>query len=131
MSPLFPFGFGLSYGAFSYDTLVVSPSRIKVGAPVNVSVQVTNVGACAADEVVQLYVRDLVASVTRPSRELKGFVRIHLAPGEMQKVTFVLTHRELEFVDRDMKSVVEPGMFQVFVGGSSRATLSAEFELTD
>jgi beta-glucosidase len=127
--PLFPFGFGLSYTTFGYDDLRVSPSNAPVGTPVEVSVRVTNTGKRAGEEVVQLYVRDLVASVTRPVRELKGLSRVHLAPGESKEVRFTLTGRELEFVGRDMKYVVEPGTFQLFVGGSSRASLSSEFEL--
>jgi beta-glucosidase len=129
VSPLFPFGFGLSYTTFGYDALEVTPRQAKVGAPVEVSVRVTNTGKRAAEEVVQLYVRDLVASVTRPVRQLKGISRVHLAPGESREVRFTLTARELEFVGRDMKYVVEPGTFQIFVGGSSGASLSSEFEL--
>jgi beta-glucosidase len=128
VSPLFPFGFGLSYTSFAYDQLRVTP-RAQVGTPIEVSVRVTNTGDTAAEEVVQLYVRDLVASVTRPLRELKGITRTQLAPGEAQEVRFTLTQRELEFVGRDMKYVVEPGTFQIFVGGDSRAQLSSEFEL--
>ncbi len=129
VSPLFPFGFGLSYTTFEYDELKVSPERGQLGTPVEVSVRVTNTGARAAEEVVQLYVRDVVASVVRPLRELKGFLRVHLAPGESREVRFTLTERELEFVGRDMKYVVEPGSFHVFVGGSSTASLTTHFEL--
>ncbi len=129
VSPLFPFGHGLSYTTFGYDDLRVSPRQAQVGAPVEVSVRVTNTGQRPAQEVVQLYVRDLVASVTRPIRELKGLSRVLLAPGESREVRFTLSERELEFVGRDMKYVVEPGSFQIFVGGSSRASLAAEFEL--
>lgn len=129
VSPLFPFGFGLSYTTFGYDELRVSPRQAKVGTPIEVSVRVTNTGQRPAEEVVQLYVRDPVASVTRPLRELKGLSRVHLAPGESREVRFALTERELEFVGRDMKYVVEPGTFQVFVGGSSLTSLSSEFEL--
>lgn len=129
VSPLFPFGFGLSYTTFGYDDLRVSPQRAEVGVPIEVTVRVTNTGKRAAEEVVQLYVRDLVASVTRPVRELKGISRVALAPGESRDVRFVLSERELEFVGRDMKYVVEPGKFQVMVGGSSNAQLSSEFEL--
>ncbi len=130
VSPLFPFGFGLSYTSFGYDDLRVSPERAAVGTPIEVSVRVTNTGQRPAEEVVQLYARDLVASVTRPVRELKGISRVHLAPGESREVRFTLTERELEFVGRDMKYVAEPGKFQVFVGGSSTASLSSEFELS-
>jgi beta-glucosidase len=129
VSPLFPFGFGLSYTTFGYDDLRVSPRKGKVGSPIAISVVVTNTGEREAEEVVQLYVRDLVASVTRPVRQLQGISRVSLSPGQSKEVRFQLTERELEFVGRDMKYVVEPGKFQVFVGGSSRAALSAEFEL--
>ncbi len=130
VSPLFPFGFGLSYTTFAYADLRLDSTKAKLGSPIEVTVRVTNTGKRAAEEVVQLYVRDVVASVARPLRELKGFSRVKLAPDESRDVRFSLGSRELEFVRRDMKYVVEPGKFQVFVGGSSLATLSAEFELT-
>lgn len=129
VSPLFAFGFGLSYTTFTYDNLLLSAERAPLGTPIKVSVRVKNTGQRAAEEVVQLYARDLVASVTRPIRELKGIRRIFLAPGEAQEIEFTLGPRELEFVGRDMKYVVEPGTFQVFVGPSSGATLSSHFEL--
>lgn len=129
VSPLFPFGFGLSYTEFAYSDLKISRDESPVGTPVEVSVRVRNTGERTAEEVVQLYVRDLVASVTRPLRELKGIFRVRLAPGESREIQFTLTSRELEFVGRDMKHIVEPGKFQVFVGGSSTASLQAEFEL--
>lgn len=129
VSPLFPFGYGLSYTTFQYTELELSAARVPLGTPVEVHVRVTNTGKRAGEEVVQLYLRDLVASVTRPVRLLKGFTRVSLPPGESRRVTFALTSRELEFVGRDMKSVVEPGRFRVWVGGSSRAELSTEFEL--
>ncbi len=128
-SPEFPFGFGLSYTTFDYDRLSVSPLRTPVGGSVTVTARVTNAGRLAGDEVVQLYVRDLVGSVTRPVRELKGFTRVHLAPGESTQVEFVVTSQMLAFPGRDMSSTTESGKFQVFVGGDSRATLTTEFEL--
>ncbi len=129
VSPLFPFGFGLSYTTFAYDEIAVSPGKTKVGEPVTVRARVRNTGTAAAVEVAQLYVRDRVGSVTRPVRELKAFQRVALKPGEAMTVEFVLTAKDLSFPGRDMKPTIEAGQFAVFVGGDSHAALSAEFEL--
>jgi beta-glucosidase len=129
VSPELPFGFGLSYTTFDYTDLSVSPRRAKVGDAVVVRAQVTNTGQCSGAEVVQLYVRDLVGSVTRPVRELKGFRRVELSPGESARVEFTLTSEALAFPDRTLAQVTEPGEFEVFVGGDSRASLSSRFEL--
>jgi beta-glucosidase len=94
-----------------------------------VDVVVTNTGRTAGDEVVQLYVRDEVASIARPVRELRGFRRVQLAPGERRTVRFTLDVRDLAFYDADMRHVAEPGAFRVFVGGSSAATREARFTL--
>jgi beta-glucosidase len=99
--------------------LKVSPARIEVGDHANVSVTITNTGKRAGDEIVQLYIRDLVSSVTRPVMELKDFRRISLAPGESKAVEFVITPDKLSFLDLNMKSVVEPGWFDIMVGTSS------------
>lgn len=124
--PLFPFGHGLSYTSFEYSSLKVAP--LSAGfTSIDISVEVENVGRRDGDEVVQLYVRDLVASVTTPVRSLQGFKRIHLAAGEKTKVAFSLKPVQLSLVDRNMTRVVEPGEFEVYVGGSSAATLSARF----
>ena len=128
-TPLFPFGYGLSYTTFGYSGLELSAARITPGGELRVGVTVTNTGARPGDEVVQLYVHDLVASVTRPVRALAGFRRVTLAPGASQRVEFVLTDKELGLYDRDMRFVVEPGRFEVFVGGSSTATLTGAFEV--
>lgn len=117
--PLFPFGFGLSYTTFAYSDLKVNPARIGPGENARVSVTVTNTGKRAGDEIVQLYIRDLVSSVTRPIMELKDFKRISLAPGESKSVEFVITPDKLSFLDLNMKSVVEPGWFDIMVGTSS------------
>ena len=117
--PLFPFGFGLSYTTFAYSNLKVNPARIGVAGEAKVSVTVTNTGKRAGDEIVQLYIRDLVSSVTRPIMELKDFKRISLAPGESKTVDFVITPDKLSFLDLNMKSVVEPGWFDIMVGTSS------------
>ena len=117
--PLFPFGFGLSYTTFAYSDLKISPAKIGVAGEAKVSVTVTNTGKRAGDEIVQLYIRDLVSSVTRPIMELKDFKRISLAPGESKTVEFVITPGKLSFLDLNMKSVVEPGWFDIMVGTSS------------
>jgi beta-glucosidase len=130
VSPLFCFGFGLSYTRFTYSELSVTPKRARVGTSVRVSVVVTNQGATSGTETAQLYVRDPVASVTRPVRELKGFQRVSLAAGERRTLVFELDSAALAFAGRDMKPTVEAGSFQVYVGGDSDATLSDDFELT-
>jgi beta-glucosidase len=117
--PLFPFGFGLSYTVFEYSNLQVSPKQITPDGQVEVSVDVQNTGHVAGDEVVQLYLHDPVASVTRPVKELKGFKRISLAPNQKTTVTFKVTKNELEFLDANMKYVVEAGRIEVLIGSSS------------
>lgn len=117
--PLFPFGFGLSYTTFAYSNLKVNPARVGVAGEAKVSVTVTNSGKRAGDEIVQLYIRDLVSSVTRPIMELKDFRRISLAAGESKTVEFTITPDKLSFLDLNMKSVVEPGWFDIMVGTSS------------
>lgn len=129
VTPLFPFGFGLSYTSFGYTALEVTPSRAPLGSRVSVSVVVDNRGSRRGSETVQLYVRDIVASVTRPVRELKGFQRVELEPGERKTVSFELGPRELAFTGRDLEASVEPGAFQIWVGSDSDAELSATFEL--
>lgn len=129
-SPLYPFGFGLSYTTFAYDSLRLSAPELRPGGPaLTVTVRVRNTGKVAGEEVVQLYVRDLVGSVTRPVRELKGFEKIALAPGEARDVSFRLTPAALAFWRADMTFGPEPGAFEVFVGGDSNATLAAGFTL--
>ena len=117
--PLFPFGYGLSYTTFEIGTPRLSTTAIGVGQSVDVSVEVTNTGDRAGDEVVQLYIRDVVSSVTRPVKELKGFERVTLDPGESTTVTFTLTPESLQFWNADMERVVEPGEFEIMIGGSS------------
>ena len=127
--PLFPFGFGLSYTTFAYSNLKVNPARIGVAGEARVSVTVTNTGKRAGDEVVQLYIRDLVSSVTRPIMELKDFKRVSLAPGESKTVEFVITPDKLAFLDLNMKSIVEPGWFDIMVGTSSVKYETVKFEV--
>ncbi|MCA1577490.1 MAG: glycoside hydrolase family 3 C-terminal domain-containing protein [Acidobacteria bacterium] len=118
-SPLFPFGFGLSYTTFSYAQPTVAPARIAPDGHAKVTVAVTNTGKRVGDEIVQLYIRDLVSSVTRPIIELKDFKRISLQPGETKTVEFTITPDKLWFYDLNMKRVVEPGTFDIMVGPSS------------
>lgn len=126
-TPLFPFGYGLSYTTFALSNLQLSHQRIPSNGRLTVSVDVQNTGQRAGDEVVQLYIRDVVASVTRPVRELKGFQRITLQPGETRRVQFTLGPEHLGFYNRQMRFVVEPGEFIVFVGNSSVGGLQASF----
>lgn len=124
-APLYPFGHGLSYTTFDYSGLRVR----RRGDAFEVSVNVRNTGKRFGEEVVQLYIRDRFASVSRPVRELKGFEKIGLKPGERRRVVFRLSDAELGFYDGRGRFVVEPGVFDVFVGGSSAASLSESFEL--
>ncbi|MGI8499346.1 MAG: glycoside hydrolase family 3 N-terminal domain-containing protein [Gemmatimonadaceae bacterium] len=128
-TPLFPFGHGLSYTTFSYDRRRLSAARIRATDSIVVSVDVRNTGSRSGDEVVQLYLRDDVASVTRPVKALRGFRRITLAPGGPRTVTFTLDRHDLEFWGPGMKRIVEPGWFTVYVGTSSADVLEARFEV--
>lgn len=119
-TPLYPFGFGLSYTQFSYSDFKINTASVKPGELVDVSVKVTNTGARAGDEIVQLYTHDAVASLTRPVKELKGFKRISLKAKESVVVTFSLAVNQLGFYDTDMKYIVEPGKFEVMIGASSQ-----------
>ena len=118
--PLFPFGHGLSYTEFAYEGLEISPGGIRPDGGATVKFRVRNSGALAGDEVVQMYIRDLVSSVARPVMELKGFRRLHLAPGESREVVFELGPAELSMLDAELRRVVEPGDFKVMIGRSSR-----------
>ena len=117
--PLYPFGWGLSYSTFKYQNLKVFPQSIGPEGKAKISVEVTNTGKLGGDEVVQLYIRDEVSSVTRPVKELRGFQRIGLEPGETKAVELWLGPSDLEFLNRDMHEVVEPGTFKIMVGGNS------------
>jgi beta-glucosidase len=118
--PLYPFGWGLSYATFHYQNLRTDPDSIGPEGETKVSVEVTNTGKVPGEEVVQLYIRDEVSSVTRPVKELRGFRRIALAPGETRTVELSLGFDELSFLDRDMRRTVEPGSFKLMVGGNSQ-----------
>ena len=130
-TPLFPFGFGLSYAQFAYSGIELSRNTVGMNESLTIRAVVTNGGDVAADEVVQLYVRDLVGDVTRPVRELKGFQRIRLQPGESRAVSFDLNPADLAFYGQDMELITEPGEFHVWVGGSSDAELQASFTLVN
>jgi beta-glucosidase len=117
--PLFPFGHGLSYTRFEYSSLEVEPAEIGSTGSVKIRFKLSNTGGCIGDEVVQLYVRDRVASVTRPVMELKGFKRLSLKPGETRTVEFTLFAEQLAFYGEQMRLIVEPGVFEVLVGSSS------------
>ncbi|MBS0479216.1 MAG: fibronectin type III-like domain-contianing protein [Proteobacteria bacterium] len=130
-TPLWPFGFGLSYTTFGYSPVTLDRARIRPGETLTASITLTNTGKRAGEEVVQLYIRDLVGSVTRPVRELKGFRKIMLKPGEAQKVSFTLTDRDLAFHRADMSYGAEPGDFKLWIGPSSAAGSEAAFTLTD
>ena len=128
-SPLFPFGYGLSYTTFSYGKPNITPARIAPDGQAKVSVAVTNTGNRAGDEIVQLYIHDLVSSVTRPVIELKDFRRISLQPGKTKTVEFTITPDKLWFYDLNMKRVVEPGTFEIMVGPSSVQHQSVKLEV--
>jgi len=126
---LFPFGHGLSYTPFEYRNIGVSAPEVRPGETLTISAELANCGDVAADEVAQLYVRDLAGSVTRPVRELKGFRRIRLQPGQVVTVEFRLHTTDLAFYGRDMQLAVEPGDFHAWIGGSSETRLRTEFRI--
>lgn len=129
-TPLFPFGHGLSYTTFGYRDLSVGPASVKADEVIRVSLQVVNEGDRRGDEVVQLYLHDLVASLSRPVKQLAGFLRLTLEPGEAKRVEFEVPVSLLAFFDRDMRLVVEPGTVEVLVGGSSAdVRLRGSFEI--
>ena len=127
--PLFPFGFGLSYTTFAYSDLKINPAKIGPADNARVSVTVTNTGKRAGDEIVQLYIHDLVSSVTRPIRELKDFRRVSLAAGESKTIDFVITPDKLQFYNMQLKRVVEPGWFDIMVGPSSAKNETVKLEV--
>jgi beta-glucosidase len=129
-TPLFPFGYGLSYTTFSFSNLKVGSPQVRVGAAATVTVDVTNTGTVAGDEVAQLYVHQRAGSDSRPGRELKGFRRLSLGPGETQAVTFTLGPEELRYWSTSQgKWVQDAAAFDVWVGSDSNATLHANLEV--
>jgi beta-glucosidase len=128
--PLFPFGYGLSYTTFKYDGLTLSTTKLNSGKSLEVSFTLTNTGAYAGEEVVQLYLKDRVATVTRPVKELKDFKKVSLQPGQSTTVRFTIDKEKLSFFNSDLKWVAEPGMFDLMIGASSAdIRLQQPFEL--
>ena len=128
-SPLYPFGFGLSYTTFEYSNMKISSNKIKFGEKLKISVDLKNTGNYEGQEVVQLYIRDLVGSVTRPVKELKGFEKVNLKKGETKTVSFEISSEDLKFYTIEMKNEAESGSFEVFVGENSDTDRKANFEL--
>ncbi len=129
--PLYPFGYGLSYTTFRYDNLNLSADKMATVGSIDVSVDVSNTGNFDGKEIVQLYIRDIVGSVTRPVKELKGFKKIFIKKGQTEKVTFNLTVEDLKFYNYDLDFVAEPGDFEIFVGASSVENIKSKFKLIE
>jgi beta-glucosidase len=129
--PLFAFGHGLSYADFEYSDIKTSQQEIAIGDTITISANLTNSGEVAAVEVVQLYIRDLVGNVTRPVKELKGFKRVSIEPGQTLRVAFPLHTDDLAFFGRDMQLVTEAGEFHAWIGGSSETELRTVFRIID
>jgi beta-glucosidase len=127
--PLYPFGYGLSYTTFSYGDIKLSSSDLKTGQNITATVSITNNGKYEGIETAQLYIRDMVGSITRPVKELKGFQRVNLKPGESKTVTFTISDQDLKFYNSDLKYAAEPGDFKLFIGGNSRDVKEADFKL--
>ena len=131
VSPLFPFGFGLSYTTFQYSDLKLSSPTMNKNGSVSLSIDVKNTGSLRGAEVVQMYIRDNYSSVSRPVKELKGFKKIWLDPGQSQTVTFNINPELLSFYNKDMKWVLEPGDFTIMVGTSSDKTDTLQLKVAE
>jgi len=129
-SPKFPFGYGLSYTRFTYGDISLSKTTLRPSETLEIKVTVTNTGNYDGEETVQLYIRDRVASVVRPVKELKAFKKVFLKKGESREVRFTLTVEDLKFYGKDLQRIAEPGEFQVFAGSNSRDVKEASFTLT-
>ena len=127
--PLYPFGFGLSYTTFDYGAPVLSDTILTADKSINVSIDITNSGKRYGSEVVQMYIRDVVGSISRPMKELKGFEKINLAPGETKQVTFTIDDALLKFYNSQLEYITELGAFEVMIGPNSSETQSASFHL--
>ena len=127
--PLYPFGFGLSYTTFDYSDVKLSANTLTKGKSITASVTLSNTGKYDGKEVVQLYIRDLVGSITRPVKELKGFQKVSLKAGESKTISFNISENDLKFYNSELKFVAEPGDFKVFIGTNSRDVKEAAFTL--
>lgn len=131
VTPLFPFGHGLSYTTFEYRNLQITPGKVTAGDVLEISFELENTGEVEGEEVAQLYVHDVFASIPRPTKALKGYQRLALAPGERRKITFQMQVDQCAFYDRDLDLILEPGVIHIMVGSSSEdIRLSGEFEIT-
>jgi beta-glucosidase len=130
-TPLYPFGYGLSYSKFDYSNLKLSANTFSKNGQIQVSVTLKNSGKVTGKEVVQLYIRDLIGSITRPVKELKGFEMVELQPNESKTVTFTINEKTIEFFTANSKWESESGDFKVFVGGSSTTTLESSFQYSN
>lgn len=126
-TPLYPFGYGLSYTTFEYGPLTLSADTLRSGQTIEVAIEVTNTGAYDGTEIVQLYLHDVYASVARPVKELKDYRRVDIKRGECKRITFTLTEETLKFYNADLKQVAEPGQFEVMVGQNSRELIKGQF----
>jgi beta-glucosidase len=128
--PVWEFGHGLSYTEFTYSDLTITPDRVNINGNIEISLKVKNTGDMEGAEIVQLYLRDVKSTVVRPVKELKGFEKVWLSPGEESTVHFQITPEDLSMYDRSMKKIVEPGIFRIMVGSSSeKILLEDEFEI--
>jgi beta-glucosidase len=128
-TPLYPFGFGLSYSSVEYSEIAIDKKVLKSGEKITATITITNTGKWPTKETVQLYIRDMVASISRPVKELKGFQQVFLNPGESKKVTFTITEKDLRFYNNDLKFLSEPGDFKLFIGKNSQEVKEADFKL--
>jgi len=129
-TPLYEFGYGLSFTKFEYSNLQINPKEINKGGEVEISVDLKNIGERKGDEVAQLYINDVISSTSKPSKELKGYEKVSLNPGETKTVKFKLLPEDISLFDRNMNFVVEPGKFSVMIGASSQdIKLKGEFDV--
>ncbi|CAM4329198.1 glycoside hydrolase family 3 C-terminal domain-containing protein [Paenibacillus alkaliterrae] len=129
VTPLYPFGYGMSYTTFEYSEMRISSSKMSVEGCVSISVRIANVGNRSGEEIVQLYIGDKAASITRPEKELKAFNKLFLEPGESKEVSFTISAAQLGFVNKQLQFAVEPGLFNVWIGPNSAEGLEAKLEV--